>query len=146
MKGFKFKLEALLKVRKLKEDQCKMEIGRLQVERQKRIDDIKKQHEGIGQAFSDQEASLTRGASGLDLQFYPYFVQGKRANIQVLESEIKKLDEIIKQKTSELAKLRGDVKVLDSMKEKHQTEYKKKLNKKIDQDIEEQVQIWKSYR
>ena len=30
MKKFKFKLEALLKMRKLKEDQCKMEIGRLQ--------------------------------------------------------------------------------------------------------------------
>jgi hypothetical protein len=48
MKGFKFKLEALLKVRKLKEDQCKMEIGRLQVEKQKRLDEIEKQNLGIG--------------------------------------------------------------------------------------------------
>ena len=29
---FKFKLEAVLKMRKIREDQCKMEIGRIQVE------------------------------------------------------------------------------------------------------------------
>jgi chromosome segregation ATPase len=73
-------------------------------------------------------------------------MQGKRANIQLLENEIAHLDEKIKDKTSELSKLRGDVKVLDSMKEKHKDQYKKQLNKKIDQDIEEQVQIWKNYR
>jgi flagellar FliJ protein len=146
MKGFKFKLEALLKVRKLKEDQCKMEIGRLQVERQKRVDDIQRQNEGIGQAYQDQEATINQGASGLDVQFYPYFVEGKRSNIRILEDEISKLDELIKDKTQELAKLRGDVKVLDSMKDKHKEQYKKDLNKKIDQDLEEQVQIWKNYR
>lgn len=146
MKGFKFKLDALLKVRKLKEDKCKMEIGRLQVARKQRLDNIDNQNLGISKAYGDQEASIAKGVTGLDLKFYPYFVQGKRANIQILKSEIRNLDFQIEQKYKELAKLRADVKVLDSMKEKHQEEYKKQLNKKRDQDLEEQVQIWQGYK
>jgi len=146
MKGFKFKLDALLKVRKLKEDKCKMEIGRLQVERKRKIDDIKNQNLGIDKAYGDQEASIKKGVTGLDIQFYPYFMQGKRTNIQLLKNEISHLDFQIEQKYKELSKLRADVKVLDSMKEEHQISYKKQLNKKIDQDLEEQVQIWQSHK
>lgn len=146
MKGFKFKLEALLKVRKLKEDQCKMELGRLQVQKQAKLDEIKKQNLGIDKAYGDQESTVQQGAKGLDLRFYPYFMQGKRTNIKLLEQEIEALDREIENKNKELIELRANVKVLDSMKEKQFEKYKKDLNKKIDLDIEEQVQNWMQYK
>lgn len=146
MKGFKFKLEALLKVRKLKEDQCKMELGRLQVQKQAKLDEIKKQNLGIDKAYGDQESTVQQGAKGLDLRFYPYFMQGKRTNIMLLEQEIEALDREIEHKNKELIELRANVKVLDSMKEKQFEKYKKDLNKKIDLDIEEQVQNWMQYK
>ena len=63
-KQFKFKLEAVLKVRKLKEDQCKMEIGKLQV-RMSELEGFKKDNnESIDTAYADQEASLGQGLSG----------------------------------------------------------------------------------
>ena len=142
MKGFKFKLDALLKVRKLKEDQCKMELGRIQVMKQKKIDEIKRQNLGIDKAYGDQENTVQAGATGLDLRFYPYFMQGKRTNIRLLEQEIDALDRAIAEKNQELIELRGNVKVLESMKEKHLEKYKKETNKKIDLDLEEQVQNW----
>lgn len=146
MKGFKFKLDAVLKVRKLKEDQCKMELGRLQVEKQKRIDEIKKQNLGIDKAYGDQESTVQKGATGLDLRFYPYFMQGKRTNIMLLEQEIAEIEKDIAHKNKELIDHRANVKVLESMKEKQQMKYKKELNKKIDQDIEEQVMNWMQFK
>lgn len=146
MKGFKFKLDALLKVRKLKEDQCKMEIGRLQVQRQSKLEEIKRQNLGIDKAYGDQETTVSQGAKGLDLRFYPYFMQGKRTNIRLLEQEIAMLDREIDEKNKELIQHRANVKVLDSMKEKHKEQYKKALNKKIDNDLEEQVQTWLQYK
>lgn len=146
MKGFKFKLDALLKVRKLKEDQCKMEIGRLQVQKQEKIEEIKRQNLGIDKAYGDQESSVTKGATGLDLRFYPYYMQGKRTNIRLLEQEIEMLEREIAQKNKELIEHRANVKVLDSMKEKHKEQYKKALNKKIDNEIQEQVQNWLQFK
>ena len=146
MKGFKFKLDALLKVRKLKEDQCKMEIGRLQVQKQEKVEEIKRQNLGIDKAYGDQEVSVEQGAKGLDLRFYPYYMQGKRTNIRLLEQEIAVLDREIAAKNKELIEHRANVKVLDSMKEKHKEQYKKALNKKIDNDIEEQVQNWLQHK
>lgn len=146
MKGFKFKLSPLLKIRKLKEDQCKMEIGKLQKKLKELHDELQNQHTGISSAYRDLENTVENGATGLDLKFYPYFVQGKRTNIKILESKMNALDNAIKEKFQELAKLRADVKVIESMKEKHLESYKKEYNKKLDESLEEQVLSWLSYR
>lgn len=143
IKKFKFKLEAVLKVRKLKEEQCKMEIGRIQV----RINELKgfmqDNNDAIDAAYSDQETSLGSGVSGRELQFHPYFVSGKKANISVIEKETTMLKEQLEYRLSELNKLRGAVKLVEEMKTKEHTKYKKEKTKKEFEIIEEQVQNWK---
>lgn len=143
MKGFKFKLEAVLKIRRLKEEQCKMQIGQIQV----RIAELKgylAEHEkGIDKAYADQEASLSGGMSGQEIQFHPFFVKGKRAHMNHINKEISDLTKAAEEKYAELAKLRAEVKVIDDMKEKQMKQYKKQLEKKQFAEIEEQVQNWR---
>ena len=73
MKKYKFKLEAILKMRKLKEEQCKAEIGRLQILINNFKEQIDAHNKGIDEAYASQETSLTNGIDGQSLQFFPYF-------------------------------------------------------------------------
>ena len=146
MKKFKFKLEALLKMRKLKDDQCKMEIGRLQTRKVELENEIHNQNAGIDEAYESQEATVGAGATGLDLKFYPYFMQGKRAAITSLQSQISELDEVLREKFEELKNHRANVKVLEEMKEKNRKAHKKASDKAMHQKIEEQVMNWNQFR
>lgn len=146
MKGYKFKLEAVLKIRKLKEEQCKMEIGRMQVQITRLKNEIGSHQSGIEEAYASQEKLMEDGVNGQEARFYPYFVSGKRAHISVLQSEIDDLQNDVNQKFDELKTLRANVKVIDEMKEKDKVKYKKKLEKKQFEDIEEQVQNWNQFR
>jgi flagellar protein FliJ len=144
MKGYKFKLEALLKMRKLKEDQCKMEIGRLQVEVKKIEDEIGAHNKSIDEAYQSQETILQNGAGGHELQFYPYFIQGKKNHIRKLEEKKIYWQKVVNQKFEELKMLRANVKVIEQLKEKDQITYKKQIDKKMHEKIEEQVQNWRA--
>ena len=142
-KKHKFKLEAVLKLRKLKEDKCKAEIGRLQ-KRMKELEDYKMENnKGIDQAYSTQENALESGMSGRELQFHPFFVSGKKANLKVIDGEMKMLEEQLIYRFKELSDLRGQVKIVEEMKEKDFQKYKKNKLKKDFEKIEEQVQNWR---
>lgn len=143
-KQFKFKLEAVLKIRKLKEEQCKMEIGRIQVRIKQLKGFMQDSNDSIDAAYSDQEKSLGSGVSGRELQFHPYFVSGKKANIAVIEKEMTMLEEQLAYRFKELNQLRGDVKLVEEMKTKEHTKFKKEKTKKEFEQIEEQVQNWKA--
>lgn len=146
MKKHKFKLEALLKMRKLEEDQCKLRIGKLQTKKTELLQEIQKQQAGIDEAYRSQEASVQAGASGLDLRFYPYFVQGKRAATKELENKVSQLDDLLAEAYKDLKGYRARAKVLEEMKEKDRKAFKKKAEKEMHQKIEEQVMIWNQFK
>lgn len=143
MKGFKFKLEAVLKMRKLKEEHCKLEIGKIQLRIQELKYYLAEHNKGIDQAYQAQEEALSQGMNGQELKFHPFFVEGKKAHIDIIESELQMLNDQVQQKFKELARLRAEVNVIDDMKEKQKKEYRKKLEKKQFAEIEEQVQNWR---
>lgn len=142
MKRYKFKLEALLKIRKIKEDKCKQEIGRMQIELSEIKNEIIVHDLDVATAFNDQEESLAEGIEGLSARFYPYFVEAKHNNIKILKQEQKVMEARIQDKFRELASLRADVKVIDKMKEKDFAKFKKEKNKKESADLEELSQMW----
>jgi flagellar biosynthesis chaperone FliJ len=78
MKGYKFKLEALLKIRRLKEEQCKQEIGRLQVVVKNIEDKVKGFNEDIAEMYEAQETTLEMGASGQQARFFSFFHEWKK--------------------------------------------------------------------
>lgn len=145
MKGFKFKLEALLKIRKLKEEECKQNIGRTQIA----IADLKKMISQndieVAEVYEAQENVLSSGASGQEIKFFPFFTQGKKAHNDRLHQEILNLEVKLKEQYKELNELRAAVKVLDKLKEKEKEIFKKEREKKIYLDIEEQLIIQNKY-
>ena len=143
MKGYKFKLEALLKIRRLKEDQCKQQIGQLQVHKSELEGQIQKFNSEVSEMYHAQEETLESGASGQEAKFFPFFMEGKRAHINQTMNRIDEVNAHIQTKLDQLKHLRADVKVIEKMREKDLKNYKLRLNKKQSQDLEETTQNWK---
>lgn len=139
----KFKLEALLKVRKMKEDLCKAEIGRMQKQILELQDRISLHQEDIDSAYQSQEVCAKKKMSAREIQFYPWFVEGRRASIEQFEDELELLNLELEKLFMKLKELRGETKVIDDMKDRFKRDEKKKKEKKEFEKIEEQVLSWK---
>jgi flagellar FliJ protein len=145
MKRYKFKLEGLLKIRRAKEQLCKTQIGQLQGEVVRCEESIEFEKQGILKASSAQNRILEQKALGREVGFFPRFIQGKEANIELLYQRIRYLKEQIQFKYEELYKLRADVKVIEKLREKDFNKYKKEVNKKLELEREENLMMWSQY-
>lgn len=146
MKKYTFRLEAVLKLRKLKEENCRMELGVMMGELGRLDSQLSHDRTEIENYFKIQEASLKSGVRGDQIQAFPMLVSAKERNIELLLRDKKIQEQKIEEKKAELATLRGELKVIENLKEKDYTEYKKALNKEIDQKVEEQTQNWLQHR
>jgi len=146
MRKFEFRLEAVLKVRKLKEENCRMELGQLLVELNKIEDQINYDKNEIDNYYALQENALKNGMAGNQLQTYSMLIDSKYTNIKLLEEEKIKQEKVIEEKKEELAILKGELKVMENLREKSYDEYRKALNKEIDQKVEEQTQNWLNHK
>ena len=146
MKGHKFKLEVVLKLRKMKEDMCKMELGSLQKRMNELNAFISGHEQDIEEAYKEQEDALKAGLCAQNLHRYPMMISEKRDHIKRINQEKEHLTQEIDQKVQELAKLKGDVKVISNMKDKSLDDYKKKINKRVNENLEEQNQNWNTIK
>ncbi|MBA2404353.1 MAG: flagellar export protein FliJ [Bdellovibrionales bacterium] len=146
MKAYIFRLDPVLKVRKLKEETCRMELGRLITELDRINNQLSHDRKEVDNYFTIQEAALKSGVRGDQVQAFPMLVAGKDRNIQLLERDRKLQEEQIEIKKHELAVLRGELKVIENLKEKDYTEYRKAVNKETDQKVEEQTQNWLNHK
>lgn len=142
MRKYQFRLEPVLKVRKLKEENCRMELGQLLMQLNRIEDQLNHDRKEIDTYFEIQEGALKIGMSAGQIQTFPMLVAGKERNIQLLLAEKERQEQQIEHKKQELAVLRGELKVIEKLKEKEQAEFKKAMNKEIDQKVEEQTQNW----
>lgn len=146
MKKYAFRLEPVLKLRKLKEENCRTELGLLNMHLDKIDSQLAHDKNEIDTYYKIQEGSLKNGMSGSQLQAFPMLISAKTKNIQLLEADRQKQLQLIEEKKQELAQLRGDLKVMENMKEKDYETYRKALNKEIDQKVEEQTQNWLQFK
>lgn len=146
MKKYTFRLEPVLKLRKLKEENCRTELGQLLMQLDKIDGQIAHDRSEIDTYYKIQEGTLKNGINGGHLQAFPMLVTAKNRNIQLLEISRTKQLELIEEKKKELAHLRGELKVMENMKEKDFDTYRKALNKEIDQKVEEQTQNWLQFK
>lgn len=100
----------------------------------------------IDRYYQIQEGGLKNGMKGGQVQLFPMMVAGKERNIQLLLDTKKRQEELIEDKRKELAVLRGELKVMENLKEKDFQDWRKAVNKEIDQKVEEQTQIWLHYQ
>lgn len=146
MKRYTFRLEPVLKVRKLKEENCRMELGRLITELSRIEGQLAHDRKEIDNYYKIQESALKNGIRGDQVQAFPMLVAAKEQNIQLLMRDKKHQEKLIEDKKQELAIIRGELKVIENLKEKDYNEYRKALNKEIDQKVEEQTQNWLQHR
>lgn len=142
MRKYEFRLEAVLKLRRLKEENCRVELGQLQLQLSRIDDQISHDRTELGRYQDIQELSLKGGVTAGQLQAFPMLMSAKEANIQALLRERSQQEQLIQEKREELARLKGELKVMENLREKDYTEYRKSLNKEIDQKVEEQTQNW----
>jgi flagellar protein FliJ len=146
MKRYIFRLEPVLKVRRLKEENCRMELGQLLSQLSKIEDQLAHDRREIENYYKIQEASLITGIRGNQIQAFPMLVAAKERNIELLLRDKKNLEQLIEDKKRELTTLRGELKVIENLKEKDYNEFRKALNKENDQKVEEQTQNWLLHR
>ncbi|OUR96198.1 flagellar export protein FliJ [Halobacteriovorax marinus] len=141
MKGFKFKLDGLLKVREFKEKKLKIELGEILKEITSTEDYVKTLVSNIEETYKAQEEFLSSPTAGEMIKFFPRFIEIKKEEIKNKKNLIYSLQKKFDQKQTELGVARGEVKVIENLKEKKTTEYKKKLDKKHLESVEELNQI-----
>ncbi len=146
MKLYTFRLEPVLKIRKLNEETCRMELGRLLKHLNKIESQLAHDRKEIESYFQIQEMAMKSGIKGIQVQAFPMLVAAKDANIQALLRDKKNQEALIEEKKKELSTLRGELKVIENLREKDYTEYRKALNKEIDQKVEEQTQNWLQHK
>ena len=84
MKAYQFKLQAVLKLRKIKEEKCSTELGQLIAELNKINFQIQYDSEQIKKYFDHQEFSLKQTSHASKVQIFPMLVEAKQKNIKLL--------------------------------------------------------------
>lgn len=141
MQKFKFKLDALLKVREFKEKKVKIELGELLKEISVVEEKITLANVAIDETYAAQETFMSDPSAGQMLQFFPNFIQGKKEDIKNKENLLWALKKKYDAKIVELAEARGQVKVMENFKDKKKGEWTKERNKKEQEGIDELLMI-----
>lgn len=145
-KKFKFKLEALLKVRKFREEQLKVELGSINQEMQQvrnRIEELKNE---IKESYLEQEKVFETDTSGQLARFFPYYIDAKRADIKANENLLHSLGKRYENKLKEVGEAMGESKLISNMREKEKDSWKKKNDKKELSEIEEVLSMRNAYK
>tara|TARA_R110002072_G_scaffold1989_4_gene16542 strand:- start:17502 stop:17948 length:447 start_codon:yes stop_codon:yes gene_type:complete len=138
---YKFKLDGLLKLRKFKEQQLKVELGQLVKEISFVEGEIQKAQDHIGETYQAQEDVIGDSAKGRMVQFFPYYLQAKREDIKAKENYLYALKKKYDVKLSEVREAMGESKVIEKMKDNDFKSFKSARQKKIQSDIDELIQI-----
>ncbi|MCK5882790.1 MAG: flagellar FliJ family protein [Bacteriovoracaceae bacterium] len=144
MKKFDFKLKGLLKIREARESVVKSELGEILRQKNMLTSEIEKINNDITDAYHSQEKLMEDSIDAQFLNFYPYFIQGKKDHIKVNEVKIYGLDKQYQEKLKELHDAKANVHVIETLKDKAQTKHKKEVDKKL-QEILDESSIRKEY-
>lgn len=137
MEKYKYKLEALLKLRKFKESALKVELGRINQEVASVKKSIEKLKDNINSTYKDQEVILSDATSGQMAQFYPRYIQSQREDIKNKENLLYSLQKKYEAKLREVSLAMGESKIITNMKEDDYKKYKNKIEKKQHENREE---------
>ena len=141
MKKFDFRLQSLLRLRNFKEEKLKAEMGEIVSKMNNLRDDIINLDQDIEDAYNAQNKFLNEKIGGQIIHFFGFYVQGKRDHIKVKKNEQEILKKKYEEKSIELAKAMGDVKVIENIKKKQFNQYRVDYNKKMQEDLEDLLRM-----
>lgn len=140
-KKFNFRLESLLKLRRFNEDKVKRELASIVSEVQEVKNNIDLLKADIAEAYVSYDAAVESGVDGESIKFFPRFIQTKKEDIKNKENLLHALERRAQSKREEMSKVRGEVKVVENLREKEHTKFKKEKEKKYQQELEEIIQM-----
>lgn len=146
MKKYQFRLEAVLKVRKMEEELSRNKLGLLMVEKQKIQDEISEIEKRIDSSYLEQETHLIKGMNAAQAAFFPMLVDGSHSKIKELTKKLEQQDSLIEAQKKVLSQNRADLKLMENLNEKEFVRWKKEYNKLVDKNVEEMVQLWDENR
>ncbi|PJZ76240.1 flagellar export protein FliJ [Leptospira neocaledonica] len=135
MKRFQFRLEPVLRLKKIKEDQKLKELSELVAEVNQRKSEIDSNETRI------RSLSSTELSGSTDLREYSYLQTYMRQLLTrntELETEIRSFDEPVEKKRTEVSEARKEKKVLELLKENRFKEYMRSYRKAEKIQAEEQ--------
>lgn len=139
MPKFKFKLEGVLKLREFKENEAMNAIAEVVAEIEATKSEIQEIHEAIDRGYQSQESLADSESKGHQLYFYPYFFKGKNEHLKNCEAKLAALQKKYERRVQEYAEAKGEVKVIQNLKDKEFNAYKKAYDKKVEENREEFV-------
>lgn len=145
-KKFKFKLEGLLKLRHFKEEQLKVELGKINSDIQRTKSRIAELEDHVKNAYKSQEEVFTSSTNAQMARFFPYFIQAKREDIKNQETLLYSLERKYQLKLKEVSVAMGEAKVISNMKDKEKESWKKEKEKKEQADIEEVISMRRKFK
>ena len=139
--SFKFKLESLYRLKIFKEEKISIQLGGIVRKIELMKNKIKKLKIYLQDEFQNYEKTISHITNARHIQLHPSLIDARRMQIKKAEKNLEDLQEQYEEKVKELEKAKGDVKIMKKLKEDAFLKYKKKYNKKEEQDIEELHQI-----
>ena len=139
MNQFKFRLQGLLKLREFKEHKAKIELGKINQQISDVQSELARLSRHIDEGYNSQEKFLEKPTPARMIQFFPYFNHGIREHIKSMHLKLNELNQKYNEKMKELNRLKGEVDVIEKLKEKEKKKFIKKIEKKIEENIQDTI-------
>ncbi|MCY4523623.1 MAG: flagellar export protein FliJ [Halobacteriovoraceae bacterium] len=137
MRPFKFKLESLYRLKIFKMEKTSIQLGGIINKINMMKNKIKKLNTYLQEEFNNYERMMDTRINARNIQLHPRLIDARRMQIKKAEKNLADLQKQYKLKKQELEKAKGEVKIMEKLKEDAYLKYKKKHNKKEEEDLEE---------
>jgi flagellar FliJ protein len=139
MKRFRFPLETLLRVRRLREDQARMELARLLNTLQEKNDALQRAEEDRLKLISEWSGSPGRVINSADYQFMQKYLLSLKYIIADCREQISRLEEEVRLGQEKLLKLSQERKLMENLKEKKVKLYREEVAAYLQKESDENV-------
>jgi flagellar protein FliJ len=137
MKRFRFSLETLLRVRRLREDQARMELARLLKELQTKREALQKTEEDRQRVINKWTEQAGRGIKSQDYQLTQKYLISIKYIIADFKEQISRLAGEVQIQQEKLMKLSQDRKLMENLKEKKLQLYKEEVAAYLQKEADE---------
>lgn len=141
MKNFKFKLEGVLKFRKSKVDRVRYELGKINRNIDEVLRRIKELEKMTGDTINMQGDIFSNTIQARFLQFIPELIVANKNAKEQLNKKLEDLRHDFDEKNQEFLRVKGEYKLIEKIKSKKFKEFKRELNKKIEKNLMDSIQM-----
>ena len=135
--AFVFRLEKYLKLRRMEEERSKIELGKKISARSSKEEELKVAYQDVIKSSEDRLLRLTKGENLARLN--PFFISEDMAlgARKKREEELGKIQQEVDDLTAEFVKARGKVKSLENIRDKQEFVYRREMNRKEQNELDE---------